>query len=116
MLKTLLAVMLVPISFFLTNAYLLIRHLQGDTTTSSGTGTDSQYPATEHHHHLGHHGKHSQEATGTGTKPGLTDKIVGGVEKVTGKMTSNTEMYQRGEGRAVSWVSSIYPLCSKYLF
>jgi len=81
----------------------------GDTTGryGSGTGTDNQYPTTEHHgeghpshhkHHLG--GSHSQEVTDTVVKPSITDKIVGGVEKVAGKVTSNTGMYQKGAERA----------------
>ena len=101
--------MLVPIFFFSNDAYLFIPHLQGDTTTGFGTGTDNQYSTTAHHgegHHHKHHlgGSHSEETTGTGAKPSITDKIIGGAEKAAGKMTSNTEMYQRGEERVVSQV------------
>ena len=95
--------------FFSNDAFLLIRHLQGDTTTGFGTGTDNKYSTTGHHGegHPSHHkqhlgGSHSQEVTDTGLKPSMTDKIVGGVEKVAGKMTSNTGMYQKGVERAVS--------------
>lgn len=105
----------VPV-FFFSNAYLLNRRLQGDTTTGSGIGTDDQYPPTGLHG--GHHHGHHQEVTGTGVKPSMKDKIVGGVEKVAGKMTSNTEMYQRGEERAVSWFSpsicSVLNICFEY--
>ena len=114
MLETPPAVTLVSIFFSFNDAHLLIRHLQGDTTTSSGitTGTDNQYSTTGHHghgeghlhkHHLG--GDHSHEATGTSAKPKVTDTIIGKAEKLAGKVTSNTEMYQRGEER-VSWLST----------
>ena len=114
--EILLAVMLVPILFFLTKptVFQVNCHLQGDTSTAgSGFGTDNQYPTTEHHGE-GHHHKHylggthtsSQDSevtgTGTGVKPSMTDKIIGGLEKATGKMTSNTGMYERGEERVVS--------------
>ena len=62
----------------------------------------------EHKHHLG--GSHEQEVTDTGVKPTMTDKIVGGVEKVAGKMTSNTGMYQKGAERAVSLFPPVCPL------
>jgi len=53
----------------------------GVDTTGFGTGGDN-------------YGK-----TGMGAKPTMMDKIVGGAEKVRGKLTSNSEIYQRGEER-----------------
>jgi hypothetical protein len=94
-LEILLAVMLVPIFFFFNDAYLLICHLQGDSTTGSGTRTDDQYPTSGQD-------RDSEVATGTGPGPTMTDKVLGRVEKVAGKVTSNTQMYQRGEDRVVS--------------
>jgi hypothetical protein len=114
---------MVPLLFFFSNdAYLLIRHLQGDTTTGTGT-VPGQYPTTAESHpsrlkqHTG--GSHSQGVTGTGPgvtgKASMTDKIVGGVEKVTGKMTDNTGMYQKGVERAVSCgLSSFVRFCSNF--
>jgi len=72
----------------------------GTTATDFGSGTDTTTTGQGHHHK--HHlaGGHGQEATGTGVKPSMTDKIVGGAEKFAGKVTSNTGMYQKGEERA----------------
>jgi hypothetical protein len=87
------------------------------TKTGSGnTGIDDQYAITGHHG--GHHHGHHQEETGTGVKPGMADRIIGGVEKATGKVMSNPEMYQRGQERAVSWLSpsicSVLNICFEY--
>ena len=55
--------------------YLIIRHLQGDTTTDSGTDNqyDEGYPPG---------GNRSQEATGV--EPSLKDKVVGKAERAFG--------------------------------
>lgn len=76
-------------------------------TTGFGAGTDT----TEHHGGAttGHH----RHQSGNDTKASMKDKIIGGVEKVAGKMTSNTEMYQRGEERAVSLFST-FVCCSNF--
>ena len=101
--------------FFSNDAHLLNRHLQATTTTSSGTG---QYPTgtgttgqhgesfpSHHKHHIG--GVHGQEVTDPSVKPTMADKIVGGAEKVAGKVTDNTAMYQKGAERAVSFFFSV---------
>ena len=108
---------MVPHPFFIYNDADLLNRLQGGTTTTTTTtsGTTGQYPTgtgattgqhgesfpSHHKHHIGGVSQ-DQEVTGKTVKPTMTDKIVGGVEKVTGKMTDNTGMYQKGAERAVS--------------
>ncbi|KAF8157965.1 hypothetical protein B0H34DRAFT_706954 [Crassisporium funariophilum] len=57
-------------------------------TGASQVGSESQRTAGS----AGREGEHS--------KPSMADKIVGGMEKAAGKMTSNAQMYKEGEKRA----------------
>ena len=83
--------------FFLNDAYLLIRDY---TTAGSGIGTDNQY------------------RNDVGGKPSVADRVIGGAQKVTGKVTDNPDQYQRGAERAVSWpFPSVLPflnICFKH--
>lgn len=85
---------LVAIFLFSTPIYLFVLDV---LTTGSNTGTQAK--------HHGHHGHHHQD-DGTGVKPKPMDRVIGGMEKAAGKLTSDTEMYKRGEQRAVSWLST----------
>jgi len=68
-------------------------HRDDVLTTGSNTGTQD-----EHHGHHRHHQR--DDGYGTGVKPNTMDKVIGGMEKAAGKLTSDTELYQRGERRA----------------
>lgn len=77
----------------LNDGHLLIRHL-GDPATSTGFETEARH----HKHHLGGHGKDEKG------KPSVKDKIVGDVEQLVGKVTSNPQKVEQGALRAVSWI------------
>jgi hypothetical protein len=75
------------------------RAFGGNATT--GNGADNQYQPTNGRsgEEYPPGGNQSQGVTGAGVKPSVTDKIVGGVEKVAGKVTGNTNLYQEGKAR-----------------
>jgi len=68
---------------------------QRDTTSSGTTGRydNDDVNRTDDRHRAG-------DSTTTGGKPSVVDKIIGGAEKATGKVTSNEGMYAHGQQRA----------------
>lgn len=76
----------------------------GDTTgadvptTGSDTGTDNPYLAD-----TTQAGHYQDDSYDTGVKLKV-DQVIGGVKKVAGKLTSNPDLYRRGEERATGHI------------
>ncbi|KAH9480614.1 hypothetical protein JR316_0007214 [Psilocybe cubensis] len=78
---------------------------------TSGNSLDNRYQSAEgmkyQHPSKGPVGSDISAQQMQGGRPSMTDKILGGAEKITGKMTGNTDMANEGEMRAAGNLSGV---------